>query len=67
MALNFDRKLNNNIPSKTYTNYDKAWKVHLVCFAEFSWLLRASEGCFARYISHRLVARAVLYCVNEKV
>ena len=59
MALNFDRKLNNNIPSKTYKITIRSEKAHLVYFAEFSWLLRASEGRFERFISHRLVARAV--------
>ena len=37
----------------------KSEKAHLVCFAEFSLLLRASEGRFERFISHRLAARAV--------
>ena len=59
MALNFVRKLNKNIPSKPIKITFKSDEAHLVCFAEFSWLLRASEGRFERFISHRLVARAV--------
>ena len=51
MALKFDRKLNNNIPSKPYKNYNKVWE---------------SSPFWAVYLSPA-GPRAVLFYVNEKV
>ena len=64
MALEFDRKLNNNIPSKTYQNYNKVWECSLgvfccVFFHGFSELPKAV------YLSSS-GPRAGLYYVNEK-
>ena len=45
----------------------KSENAHLVYFAEFLWLLRASEGCFCAVYHSPSFVRAVLYYVNGKV
>ena len=61
MALKFDQKL--DIPSKKNTKITTtSEKAYTVCFAVFSWLLRAFRRRFERFIS-----RALLYYVNDKV
>ena len=41
IALNFVRKLKNNIPSKTYKNYNKVWKSSP---GVFCWVFMASQS-----------------------
>ena len=62
MALNFVRKLNNNITSKTYKNYNKVWKSSPGVFCWVFW-----RPFWAVYLSPSRCTCSTLYYVNEKV
>ena len=65
MALKFNRKLENNIPTKIIIKFEKAYPGVFCCV--FSRLPSASKRRFERFISQRLVHVHQLYYVNQKV